>query len=306
MVLAPILSAVLILGAAQTSELPPDEAVRPQELHEVGVFLEGIVFSEDGVGFVSDVGGGTVYRFSPGSAPEAWTSLPAPNGHEILDDGTHIIVDMSDRALVRFDGAGNQVGPSIDASEGDPLAGPNDLSADGDGFYFTDPGPFSPESTEGRIHYSGPDFNPWPVADGLAFPNGIVQSPNGGTLYIAESLGSRILSMQLLTRGLPGRRQTLVDLSSDPALPGAGLPDGLTVDQDGNLYVAMHGDGRVFVISPSGEILRRYDAGMISVANLAFSPAEPGRLFLVGSRDAERTQGLITVLELPGRTGVPR
>jgi gluconolactonase len=301
-----MLSAVLFLGPAQTGQLPPDDVVRPQELHEVGVFLEGIVFSEDGVGFVSDVQGGTVYRFNPDSAPQVWASMAAPNGHEILDDGTHIVVDMSDGTLVRFDGNGNRIEPPIDASAGDPLTGPNDISGDGDGFYFTDPGPFSPESTDGRIHYSGPDFDPWPVADGLAFPNGIAQSPNGGTLYIAESLGSRILAIQLLTRGLPGRRQTLVDLSSDPALAGAGLPDGLTVDQDGNLYVAMHGDGRVFVVSPSGEIIRRYEAGMISVANLAFSPTEPGRLFLVGSRDAERTQGLITVLDLPGRTGVPR
>ena len=78
------------------------------------------------------------------------------------------------------------------------------------------------------------------------------------------------------------------------------------MDGDGNLYVAVHGEGQIFVISPEGEILRRYDAGMVSVAILVFSPAEPSRLLVVGSRDAERTEGLVTVIDLPGAAVVSR
>ena len=87
-----------------------------------------------------------------------------------------ILATMADRSLVRFDAEGTRIDPTIGASEGETLAGPNDISRDGDGFYFTD---------------SGPDYDPWPVADGVEFLNGIAQSPNGGTLYIAESLGNR-------------------------------------------------------------------------------------------------------------------
>ena len=146
------------------------------------MFLEGIVFEDDGTGFVSDVQSGIVYRFTPDSAPEGWATMSAPNGHKILDDGTHVVVDMADRSLVRFDAEGTRIDLPIGASEGEPLAGPNDISGDGDGFYFTDPGPFTPGASDGRVHYSGPDYDPWPIADGLEFPNGIAQSPSGGTL----------------------------------------------------------------------------------------------------------------------------
>ena len=180
------------------------------------------------------------------------------------------------------------------------------LALDGDGFYFTDPGAFEPSNAEGRVHYSGPDFQPWPVASGLSFPNGVVLAPNGGTLYVAETLTNRIIAVQLLTRGLPGRQSELVDLSGEVDPASDGFLDGITVDQDGNIYAVIHGGGQIYVVNPGGEVLRRYRAGMVAPANLAFSPTEPGRLYVVGSRDAERTEGAITVLDLPGREGVHR
>ena len=306
MVLSSLLPATLILALSQSAQLPPESETRAEPLHELGEFLEGIVFSSDGTAYVSDVTGGSVYRFSPDSEPETWATAGAPNGHKILGDGTHVIAEMSDGALIRFDTSGSPVEPSISTSEGNPLISPNDIAFDGEGFYFTDPGDFAAGEASGRVHYSGPDFDPWTVASDLALPNGVVLSPNGGTLYVAESLTNRIIAIQILTRGLLGRQQVLIDLSSEVAPFEEGLLDGITVDENGNLYVAVHGDGRIFAISPEGEVLRRYDTGMISVANLAFSPTEPGRLFIVGSRDVERTEGLISVIGLPGVTGVVR
>ena len=300
------LPATIFLALVQTPELPPEDAVEPETIHELGAFLEGIHFAADGTAYVSDVPGGTVYRIAPGGAPEPWASAAAPNGHKIYGDGSHLVIAMDDNAILRLDDEGEVLGDPIATSEGDPLDRPNDIALDGDGFYFTDPGAFEPSNTEGRVHYSGPDFEPWPVASGLSFPNGLVLAPNGGTLYVAETLTNRIVAVQLLTRGLPGRQQELADLSGevDPATDG--FLDGITVDRDGNIYAVIHGGGRVFVLSPGGEVLRRYDAGMIAPANLAFSPTDPGRLYIVGSRDADRTEGVITILDLPGREGVHR
>ena len=306
MALPGTLPALLLLSLTQIGQLPPEGEVQAEAVHELGTFLEGLVFADDGTAFVSDVPGGTVYRFQQGDAPEAWATSAGPNGHKIYGDGTHLLIAMEQGEILRLDGSGSQAAPPVATSEGSSLIRPNDITLDGDGFYFTDPGEFNPDNTDGRVHYSGPDFDPWTVVSGLSFPNGVVLSPNGGTLYVAETFTNRIVAVQLLTRGLPGRQQELIDLSSEVDPSVGGFVDGITVDQDGNVYAAMHGDGRVFVISPEGELLRRYDAGMISVANLAFSPAEPGRLYLVGSRDAERTEGLITAIDLPGREGVRR
>lgn len=306
MLLTGALPAMTFLALVQTPELPPEAAVEPETIHELGAFLEGIHFAADGTVYVSDVPGGTVYRIAPGGAPEPWASLAAPNGHKIYGDGAHLVIAMDDGAILRLDDEGEVLGDPIATSEGDPLDRPNDIALDGDGFYFTDPGAFEPSNTQGRVHYSGPDFEPWPVASGLSFPNGLVLAPNGGTLYVAETLTNRVIAIQLLTRGLPGRQRELVDLSGEVDPATGGFLDGITVDQDGNIYAVIHGGGRVFVLSPGGEVLRRYDAGMAAPANLAFSPTDPGRLYLVGSRDAERTEGVITVLDLPGREGVHR
>ena len=91
-------------------------------------------------------------------------------------------------------------------------------------------------------------------------------APNGhkiledGTPYVSDVPGGGSTFHRPRNRlggglELLGRRQ-LNDLSSEVTPLADGLLDGITVDGDGNLYVAVHGDGRIFVISPEGEVLR--------------------------------------------------
>ena len=122
MALSHILPAFLVLAFSQQGQLPPAEEVTAEALHELGGFLEGIVFGDDGTVYVSDVPGGGVYRFGPSTEPEAWATSGAPNGHKILEDGTHILADMDDGAVLRFSSSGSPIEPSINTSEVTPLA----------------------------------------------------------------------------------------------------------------------------------------------------------------------------------------
>ncbi len=68
------------------------------------------------------------------------------------------------------------------------------------------------------------------VAEGLKIPNGITQSPDGQTLYVAESLGNRISAFQIRPDGTLGERGTHADL-------GQRSPDGLSIDRSGRLWL---------------------------------------------------------------------
>jgi sugar lactone lactonase YvrE len=136
------------------------------------------------------------------------------------------------------------------------------------------------------------------VARGLSSPNGIVLSPDGKTLYVSESRAYRIHAFSVTDSGALKDKRTLVELNDEANSSRAGF-DGMTVDRNGNIFVATKRLGKVYVVSPSGDVLRRYRSGLPIVANLAFAP-DSELLYVVGSSDSARTRGGLSVLNIPG------
>jgi D-xylonolactonase len=113
---------------------------------------------------------------------------------------------------------------------------------------------------------------------GMAVVNGPAFSPNGGVLYVSDSMGKRILAFDLDGREL-GRRRVLAHLS-----PEEGLPDGLTVDAEGCVWCA-HWDGaRVTRFSPRGERLAVIHAPVPRVTSVAFGGSDLKTLFFTSAR----------------------
>ena len=101
---------VFIVAAPATPELPPAASVRPVKVAEVPGYTEGVVVGADGAVYISDVYNGTIYRVRGDSAPEVWAKTGAPNGHKILPDGTHLVCDGSQHAVLRLDAEGRTLG----------------------------------------------------------------------------------------------------------------------------------------------------------------------------------------------------
>jgi len=93
-----------------------------------------------------------------------------------------------------------------------------------------------------------PDGSARVAADGIAFPNGTVITPDGRTLIVGESMGGRLTAFTVAADGSLGDRRLFAQLK------GA-IPDGICLDADGAVWVACPISGRVLRVQDGGEVL---------------------------------------------------
>jgi gluconolactonase len=291
---------VLLIGAAISGGLPSDRTEQPAKVADVPHFCEGVVFDRAGTMYISDPIGGIVYTVAPNGKLTEWTKAGEPNGHKVLPDGTHLLCDGGRHAVLHLASDGSFLGKAAAESDGKPLKAPNDLTLDSHGgFYFTDPGDSWKETPTGTVHYVDSLGAVHTVLDGLAYPNGLVLRPDGRTFLLGESGNNRILSYKVVQPGKLSGKKIFADLPSPKEKDAEGLPDGMCLDKSGNLYVAHFGMGIIEVLNSSGKIIRRYQAGNVSVSNVAWGGPERQQLFLTGALgDRDTAPGAVFRLEL--------
>ncbi len=194
--------------------------------------------------------------------------------------------------IERIDLATGRVERLYDRTDKGLLASPNDLVFDGDGgFWFTDFGSISESTLErGRVCYARADGSMIrEVVFPMLTPNGIGLSPDGATLYVAETMTARIWAFdvvgpgQLHLRGWP-------ELSPGRMLYAADtycFYDSLAVDADGNVCVATIGApgiAGVSVLSPAGQLLARVPMPDRTTTNLCFGGPDRRSAYVTLSR----------------------
>ncbi len=173
----------------------------------------------------------------------------APFCIEWLPDGRLLVVSGSEARLLRREPDGSLVDhANLSNLSEHPW---NDIVVDGRGnayvgnigFDFPD-GEFAP----GSLALVTPDGKARQVADGLAFPNGIVVTPDNSTLIIAESYGSRLTAFDVAADGGLSNRRVWADL-------GDGVPDGICLDAEGAIWYADVPNERCVRVREGGEVL---------------------------------------------------
>lgn len=299
-----VLTLLLTVSALAQSGLPAQTAVKPVKIAEVPGYCEGIVFDRAGQAYVSDTQHGTIYKISPDGKVTIWASTPAPNGHRILADGTHLVADKG--AVLHLDANGKKLRDASNESGGKALRSPNDISVDPKGgFYFTDPGGSGVEKPIGTVHYVDPQGKTHTIAEGLAFPNGIVLRPDGKTLLVGESGYNRVLVYDVAAPGKIGNRRVFATLPTKQGDQIENAPDGMALDEAGNLFVAHYGMHTVQVLSPEGKLLRSYPGGNLTTSNVAFAGPNMDQLYITGALADEKTsKGALWRLDLKGVRGL--
>ncbi|MDZ7718597.1 MAG: SMP-30/gluconolactonase/LRE family protein [Balneolaceae bacterium] len=167
----------------------------------------------------------------------------------------------------------------VDDYNGKRLNGPNDLWPDPKGgIYFTDPyyqreywDHTEKEIKEERVYYLTPDREDLIiVADDLVQPNGIIGTPDGNTLYVADIGDGKTYSYSIEGDGSLSNKTLLTEMGSD----------GVTLDEEGNLYLT--GDG-VTVFNQNGEQIEHIPVPQNWTANVTFGGADMRTLFITAS-----------------------
>jgi len=114
---------------------------------------------------------------------------------------------------------------------------------------------------------------------GLPVINGPTFSPDGRFFYLSDSIGRRVLAYEMEDNGMLGTRSVLAHFSMDE-----GLPDGLTVDSEGCVWVAHWDGGRVTRFSPKGERVAVVRLPAMRVTSVAFGGADLKTLFITTAR----------------------
>ncbi len=115
-----------------------------------------------------------------------------------------------------------------------------------------------------------------PLDDDYILVNGPCWSPDGMIFYCADSMRHRIYAYNYdRANGKLSNRRVFTETGTE-----GGIPDGATVDEDGNLWVAMLGSGNIVVYAADGSIVRRVAMPTKWVASVAFGGPDLDRLFV--------------------------
>ncbi len=208
-----------------------------QKLATGFTFVEGPVWHPDGFYYFSDIPGDRIHTVTPNGTV---TTHREPSGHSnglTLDQAGRLLACEHGNRRVSAADAEGQVATLVDTFEGKRLNSPNDLVVHSSGaVYFTDP-PYGIEASQQEQPYSGvyrlaPNGQLQLVASDFERPNGLAFSPDESVLYIDDSHHQHIRAFDVLADGTLGNGRLFADLRHES--PGA--PDGLKVDQQGNVY----------------------------------------------------------------------
>lgn len=290
MTLPAMLLLLLLTTPAAAAELAAADYPEGPLWHEGRLFYGEM--TRDRV-MVSDLAHTALFWHFPGCGP---VSIAPYREQELL-----VLCHLSHN-LARLSGEGTLIDLIDRDARGQPLVHPNDSSADGvGGVYLTASGEFSLSApAAGAVLHLERGGALTRVADGIRYANGIAVDRPHHRVLVSEHLNRRILAFPLHDDGSLGAASLFFDLASLPATSGldslAG-PDGLELDQEGRLYVAEYGAGRIHLVAADGRWLGSLGGLLRYVTDVALLPGDRAAITEARVNDRPPFPGDVLILD---------
>ena len=229
------------------------------------VLAEGPVWHQDHLWWV-DIERGEVHAYSPQSGQDRHWRFPHRIGFVIPTRHADFLVG-TDRGIARFhpDREGLQfvVNPEPDI----PGNRFNDAKCDAAGRLWAGTMAIDESPERGSLYRLNPDLTLTRAVSKISISNGLAWSPDGGTLYYIDSPTRRVDAFDFdPTQGTISARRTVIEATD-------GFPDGMAIDHQGHLWIALWGGWCVACYDPaSGRRLQQIDVPVEAVSSCCFGP----------------------------------
>lgn len=239
-------------------------------------FTEGPAADPEGNVYFTDQPNNRILKWTPdGNVSVFMEEAGRSNGLYFDHDGNLLSCADEENQLWKIDPDTKEVTVLVKNMDGKRLNGPNDLWVDPQGgIYFTDPfykrdwwTHTEKEIEEEKVYYLSPEGNLSAVADNFVRPNGIIGTPDGKKIYVADIGDKKTYTFQVQPDGSLTNRTLFVEMGSD----------GMTLDKKGNLYLTGKG---VTVFNPEGEQIAQIDVDERWTANVCFGGKKRKTLFI--------------------------
>lgn len=266
---------------AQEGELSKlvKKGAEPKRVSSGYKFTEGPAVDGDGNIFFTDQPNNRILKWTANEGVTVFMeNAGRANGLYFDDQGNLVACADEKNELWQIDRHGN-VTVLVTDFKGKKLNGPNDLWIDRKGgIYFTDPFYKRPYWTRAEkeiesenVYYLSPDRKKLTVVmDGFTRPNGIVGSPDGRLLYVADIGATKTFAFDINDDGTLSERRIFVEMGSD----------GMTLDSKGNLYLTGKG---VTIFDSSGNRIGHIPIPEPWTANICFGGPKGKTLFVTAS-----------------------
>jgi len=277
---------------------------------EPGTLLTGLALGEsprwhEGRLWLSDWGAQEILAVDPEGASEVVVRVPTfPFCFDWLPDGRLLIVSGGDRLLLRGEHDGSLVTHAdlshlFDHAWNDIVVdGRGNAYVNGIGFEFPDG-----EFALGVVALVTPDGSVRRVASDVAFPNGMVVTPDNSTLIVSESFANKLTAFDIEGDGSLSNRREWAGL-------GDGAPDGICLDAEGAVWYADVPNQRCVRVREGGAVLQSVDLDRGCFA-CALGGVDGRTLFMVAAEwpaamaEGARTGQVLTVEAPARRAGWP-
>ena len=264
-----------------------------------GVHFEGPVWDAGRQSLlVTDAYDGLVRAITPGQGDEVIVEAGERLGSFALREGGGLLI-AAETGLGFVADDNDRVDWRFPVLRDDPIMCLNDGKCDAHGRFWAGSMSTTRGARTGSLYRFEADGHYEVAVDRVELPNGLDWSPDGCTLYLADSLAGTVLSFPFdVEHGALGPGIVLL------RFPEGMLPDGLTVDLDGRIWLAIHGSGTVCAYAPDGSLEHIVEVPTPSATSCAFGGPDLRQLYITTGRNndpSDEYSGSLFVIEPPAQ-----
>jgi sugar lactone lactonase YvrE len=225
-----------------------------------------------------DIEAGDLHWLDPVAREDRSLHVEGPLGAAVPDRDGGVVLTLPGR-VCRLRAGADELEELV-SIPAEPDIRMNDAACDRQGRLFTGSMPDDESSPRGALYRVDADLRVELVLDGLTISNGIDWSPDDTRMYFVDSVTRRVDVLDYdSASGAATNRRPFHTFADD--IPG--MPDGLCVDREGSLWVAIWGGSRVLGISPEGHVHTQISLPTSQITSCAFGGPGLSTLFVTSA-----------------------